>query len=148
MEWKKFVISWIFGSVLLYVTLFLVSAITMLIAPFTIFDIGGMRSASDPVMTIYYLYPILLALITTFVFSVVRGSLKGSYIERGLMFGLLLILLLTVSSGFVIVTTMQYPVGFYVDMILNGLVSYPLLGILYVVIWERCPYCRADRFTT
>ncbi len=40
MEWKKFIISWVLGSVLLYFTLFLVSAFTMVIAPFNIFDIG------------------------------------------------------------------------------------------------------------
>lgn len=145
MEWKKFIVSLVLGSVLLYITLFLISAITMLIAPFNIFDLGGMRSATDPVMMLYYLYPVLLSLITTVVFSVVRGALQGSYIEKGLMFGLLMFLLLTVTSGFIIITTMHYPVGFYIDMILNGLISYPLLGILYTIIWERCPYCSTDR---
>jgi len=145
MEWKKFIISWVLGSVLLYVTLFLVSAFTMVIEPFNIFDIGGMRSPTDPVMMLYYLYPVLLSLITTYVFSVVRGSLQGSYIEKGLMFGLLMFLLLTVTSGFIIITTMQYPVGFSLDMVLNGLISYPLLGILYTIIWERCPYCSTAR---
>lgn len=145
MEWKKFIVSLVLGSVLLYITLFLISAITMLIAPFNIFDLGGMRSATDPVMMLYYLYPVLLSLITTVVFSVVRGTLQGSYIEKGLMFGLLMFLLLTVTSGFIIITTMHYPVGFYIDMILNGLISYPLLGILYTIIWERCPYCSTDR---
>lgn len=143
MEWKKFIVSWATGSLLLYITLFLTSAITMVIAPFNIFDVGGMRSATDPVMMLYYLYPVILALITTFVFSLVRGSLQGSYLEKGLVFGGILFLLLTVTSGFIIVTTMVYPPGFYLDMILNGLISYPLLGILYVTIWERCPYCKS-----
>jgi hypothetical protein len=142
MEWKKFIVSWATGSLLLYFTLFLVSAITMMVAPFNIFDVGGMRSATDPVMMLYYLYPVVLALITTFVFSLIRGSLKGSCIEKGVVFGMILFLLLTVVSGFIIFTSMQYPPGFYLDMILNGLISYPLLGILYVVIWERCPYCK------
>jgi len=143
MDWKKFGLSWATGSVLLYITLFLVSAITMMIAPFNIFDVGGMRSATDPVMVLYYLYPVVLALITTFVFSLIRGSLHGSYIEKGLLFGMILFLLLTIVSGFIIFTSMQYPPGFYIDMILNGLISYPLLGILYVIIWERCPFCQA-----
>jgi hypothetical protein len=143
MEWKKFITAWVTGSMLLYITMFLVSGITMVIAPFNIFDVGGMRSATDPVMLLYYLYPVVLALITTFIFSLIRGSLQGSYIEKGLVFGMILFLLLTVMSGFIIFTSMQYPPGFYIDMILNGLISYPLLGILYVVIWERCPYCRA-----
>jgi hypothetical protein len=143
MEWKKFGLSWATGSVRLYITLFLVSAITMMIAPFNIFDVGGMRSATDPVMMLYYLYPLVLALITTFVFSLIKGSLQGSYVEKGLVFGMILFLLLTVVSGFIIFTSMQYPPGFYIDMILNGLISYPLLGILYVIIWEMCPYCKA-----
>ncbi len=117
--------------------------ITMLVAPFNIFDIGGMRAITDPVMILYYLYPILLSFITTFVFCIVRHALPGSYIEKGLLFGLLLFLLLTVTSGFIIFTTMRYPVGFYVDMILNGLISYPLLGIMYTFIWERCHYCSS-----
>lgn len=145
MEWKKFIVSWVLGAVLLYITLFLTSAITMFIAPFNIFDVGGMRPATDPVMALYFLYPILLAFITTIVFSVIRGALQGTYIQKGLMFGLLVFLLLTVTSGFIIVTTMIYPVGFYIDMVLNGLISYPLLGILYTFIWERCPYCNTVR---
>ena len=128
MEWKKFIVSWVLGSVLLYITLFLVSAFTMLIAPFNIFDVGGMRSATDPVMILYFLYPVLLSLITTYVFSVVRGSLQGTYVEKGLMFGLLMFLLLTVPSGFIIITTMQYPVGFYIDMILNALIRLSVTG--------------------
>ncbi|MCU0630349.1 MAG: hypothetical protein MUF37_04260 [Methanoregulaceae archaeon] len=143
MEWKKFIIAWVTGSLLLYITMFLISSITMVIAPFNIFEVAGMRSATDPVMMLYYLYPIVLGLITTVVFSIVRSALQGSYIEKGLVFGAILFMLLTVTSGFIIVTSMQYPPGFYVDMILNGLISYPLLGILYVIIWERCPYCRA-----
>ena len=142
MDWKKFLLSWVLGSVLLYSVLFLVSAISMLISPYNIFDIGGMRPATDPLMIVYFLYPVLLGFITTFVFSIIRGSLKGTYIKKGLMFGVLLFLLITVTSGFIIITTMLYPVGFYIDMILNGLISYPLLGILYTIIWETCPYCR------
>ena len=60
MEWKKFVISWILGSVLLYITMILVSAIAMLIAPYNIFDVEGMRPVNDPLMMFYYLYPALL----------------------------------------------------------------------------------------
>jgi hypothetical protein len=141
MDWKKFILSWVLGSVLLYIMLFLVSVISLMIAPYNIFDIGGMRQATDPVMTFYFLYPVILGFITTFVFSVVVGSLHGSSLEKGLMFGLILFLLITVTSGFIIITTMVYPVGFYIDMILNGLISYPLLGILYTIIWEKCPYC-------
>ena len=107
MEWKKFVVSWILGSVILYVMMLLISAITMLVAPFNIFDIGGMRAITDPVMMLYYLYPILLSFITTFVFCIVRHALPGSYIKKGLLFGLLLFLLLTVTSGFIIFTTME-----------------------------------------
>lgn len=147
MEGKKFIASWALGSLLLYITLFLASSITMLIAPFNIFDVEGMRPATDPAMMLYYMYPVLLALITTFVFSIIRGSLKGSYVEKGLMFGLLVFLLLTVTNGFIVITTMQYPVGFFIDMILNGIISYPLLGILYTIIWEKCPHCSTTRDT-
>lgn len=145
MELRKFIVSWIVGCLVLYITMFLTSALTMLIAPFNIFDVGGMRASDDPVMMLYYLYPVLLSFITTYVYSIIRGALKGPYIEKGLIFGLIIFLLLTVTSGFIIFTSMIYPAGFYVVMILNGLISYPLLGILYSFIWEKCPVCNTGR---
>jgi hypothetical protein len=136
MNWKKLILAWIAGSVLLYVTMFAFSALAMQIAPFDIFSISGMRPANDPVMLLYFAYPLVLSFTAAYAFSVVRSSLPGSFVEKGLMFGFLLILLLLVNNIFVIFSSMVYPAGFFIEMVLNGVISYPLLGIIYAKIWD------------
>jgi hypothetical protein len=65
-----------------------------------------------------------------------QGGMPGTYIQKGLLFGCILILLVLVNNVFVIFSSMTYPAGFFIELLLNGLISYPLLGILYSKIWD------------
>jgi hypothetical protein len=56
---------------------------------------------------------------------------------RGMLFGVLLLIVNTIPTLFVIYTSMSYPAGFYLANIIAGGVGYPLLGILYAYIWDR-----------
>ena len=136
MDGKKIVISWIAGAILLFVTMVIFSFVSTWIAPYSIYAIGGMRPATDPVMMLYFAYPFVFSLTAVCAYSLIRTALPGGYIRKGLIFGGILVLLVLVNNAFVIFSSMLYPAGFFIELILNGLVSYPLLGIVFSKIWE------------
>jgi hypothetical protein len=90
-----------------------------------------MRRAIDPVMMLCFAYPLVFSFTAACVYAPVRAALPGDYLRKGLVFGCILILLVLVNNVFVIFSSMAYPPGFFIELILNGLISYPLLGILF-----------------
>jgi hypothetical protein len=134
---KKLLISWIAGAVLLYITMVIFSFVSIGIAPYDIYSIAGMRQATDPLMMLYFAYPLVFSLTAACSYSLVRTALPGTSIQKGLLFGGILILLVLVNNVFVIFSSMTYPPGFFIELLLNGLIGYPLLGILYSKIWDR-----------
>jgi hypothetical protein len=138
MEWKKIFIAGIAGGILLFIAQFVFSMVGNLIAPYDIFAIGSMRKASDPVMLLFYAYPFVLSFTSAVVFDQVKDGLTPSCCGgAGLAFGLLLLLLITVPSMFVIYSSMDYPRGFYVANILFGAIGFPAVGMLYARIWGK-----------
>lgn len=139
MKTKNIIISTIACGLLLLVLSFAMDFIAQLIAPYSIFDIGGMRAIDDPIMSFYFLYPFVFALMAAIVFDMVGDSIKGpTEGHRGMIFGLILFLLVIIPNMWVIFSTMTYPAGFYVSNLLVGIIAFPLMGFLYVKIWEKC----------
>jgi hypothetical protein len=140
MDWKKLLIAGIAGGILLLVAQLVFSWIGNAIAPYDVFAIGGMRARDDPVSLLFFAYPFVLSFASAAVFDRVKGALRGEgggccCCGAGFTFGLILILLVTVPSMFVIYSSMTYPAGFYIGNILFGLIGFPALGILYARIW-------------
>lgn len=136
MDLKKILIAGIAGGILLFVAQFAFSMIGNLIAPYDIFTIGGMRARDDPIMLLFFAYPFVLSFASAAVFDRVKGALGGSCCGgAGFTFGLILFLLITVPSMFVIYSSMDYPRGFYVANILFGAIGFPAVGMLYARIW-------------
>ena len=52
------------------------------------------------------------------------------------MSGLLLFIIQTIPGMQVIFTSMTYPPGFYIGSFLDCIIGYPVLGILFVKIWN------------
>jgi hypothetical protein len=136
MQVKKILMAGIGGGFLLLVVMIISGAVANLFLPYTIFEIPGMRTADDPVSILFFLYPFVIALAGGILFNFLDPALKGGMGRRGLIFGMLLILLVTIPNQFVIYASMYYPPGFYLSSILNGLIGYPLFGILCAWIWK------------
>jgi hypothetical protein len=49
----------------------------------------------------------------------------------------ILLLLITLPSLFVIFSSMLYPTGFYIANFLTGVIGFPVLGCLFAWIWAR-----------
>lgn len=134
MDGRKILIAGIAGGILLFIAQFVFSSLANLIAPYDIFAIGGMRARDDPVMLLFFAYPFVLSFASAVVFDRVKGALGGSCCA-GLTFGLILILLVTVPGMFVIASSMNYPLGFYIGNLLFGILGFPAVGMLYARIW-------------
>lgn len=107
-----------------------------LVLPVDINQYAGMRPMNDPVMNLFYLYPFVIAFATALVFDIVRGCLNGSAIQKGLMFGGILLAVMTVPSLYVMYTSMTWPLDFYVSTAIWEIVSFPLIGVMYAKVWK------------
>jgi hypothetical protein len=99
---------------------FIVNMIVMAIAPYDVLSLGGMRSAADPVMLLFFLHPLVLGLVFAYLYTFVSKSLKGKPRDKGTEYGILMWLIYTVPSAFVVFTSMNYPLEFTIQQIAGG----------------------------
>ena len=137
MNAKNIIAGGFIGGIALLIVNFVISALIMLIAPYDALTLGGMRPAEDPLMFFFFAYPVVLSFAAAVVFDLVKDALQGSPASKGMMFGAALILLYTVPSVFITFTSMNYPVGFYLENLLFGIIGFPLIGTVYAMIWEH-----------
>ncbi len=136
MNSKNIVIGGISAGFVLLLLMIVSGYLVNLVLPADISRYGGMRAMNDPIMNLFYLYPFVIAFAAAIVFNCISGCLKGTPARKGLMFGAMLICIMTVPGLYVMYTSMTWPVDFYISTLLWELVSYPLMGILYVRIWN------------
>ena len=133
---KTVLFAGILGGIWLVIITYLGSNAGTMSAPYDIMTLDGMRSENDPVLALFFLYPFVLSFTSAVVFGMVRTSLDGTDIRRGLLFGLVMILLVMIPSLYVIYTSMTYPPGFFIGSVFTDLIGFPVLGILYARIWS------------
>jgi hypothetical protein len=133
---KTVLFAGILGGIWLVIITYLGSNAGTMSAPYDIMTLGGMRSVNDPVLALFFLYPFVLSFTSAVVFGMVRTSLDGTDIRRGLLFGLVMILLVMIPSLYVIYTSMTYPPGFFIGSVFTDVIGFPVLGILYARIWS------------
>ena len=92
-----------------------------------------MRSASDPVMALFFLYPFVLAAALTFAFSKLHSALNGDWKQKGKQFGWIAFILIGIPSAFLLWSSMDYPIGFTVSNILENFLA--LLAAGYLIAW-------------
>jgi hypothetical protein len=135
LQLKKIILAGILGGILLLATSVIFSGIAMILSPYNIFDVAGMRLMSDPIASLFIAYPFVVAIVSAIIYDIVNPALAGGTVRKGILFGCLLFLLVTVPSLFVVYSSMYFPDGFYIAGLLNGIVGYPLFGILCVLLW-------------
>lgn len=123
---KKFLLSGILAGVVLLVVNFAVSYLVQFALPFDMLSLGGIRSATDPLMVLFFFYPFVLGLAMAHVYPHV--SLDGK--NRGAKFGLMMWLVYGLTSFFVVVASMNYPTGFFVTNLLSNLIGMALAGVV------------------
>ena len=138
-DWKKIFIGGIAGGILLTIVSFIAGWVLNLFIPFGWATIQGIRSINDPIMALYFAYPLVISFAAAFVFDRLHEAKwtqkKGS--AKGIYFGGILFLLETIPNQFLVFTTMNYPNAFYVHNIIGSAIGYALLGILFTKIWKE-----------
>jgi hypothetical protein len=137
MNVRKIILSGIAGGIVLFIATFFFDWIAALVAPYDILSLAGMRAADDPVMAFFFLSPFVFSFAAAIVFDTVQGSLPPEPMRKGICFGLLMFLIYTIPSMFIIFTSMVYPAGFFIGQFLTGIFAYPLMGITFVITRER-----------
>jgi hypothetical protein len=136
MQPKNIALGGIAAGFMLLILMMVSGYLVSLVIPTGIGQYGGMRAMNDPIMNLFYLYPFVVAFAAAIVFDGVRECLKGDQIQKGLMFGGLLLILMTVPSLYVMFTSMTWPVDFYVSTGIWEMISFPLMGIMFARIWK------------
>jgi hypothetical protein len=131
MELKTFLWAVFISGAVYLVTSTILTYISGLIVPVDLLSIPGSRQYNDPMMVGYFLYGFVLAFGAVLLYNLIK--LKGKVVHKGILFGALMWIAVTISSGFMIFSTMNYSEGFYLNQVVFGLVNWVLMGI--VIAW-------------
>ena len=130
----------LFGGILSGVTFFIVgyifSWITQTIWQYNVLELGGMRSINDPISISYFAYPWVLGITLSYAYSYFDKSIEGDVIKKGLKFGLLMWLVISFTSAFLVFSSMNYPIGFTVDSVIGSLLYMIVGGIVIAKIFD------------
>jgi len=136
MNAKNIALAGIIVGAILLVLMVAINMTMNAIVPMDISSYGGMRAMDDPIILLFFFYPFVVAFAAAIVFDMVKDSLKGSQIQKGLMFSLLLLIIMMFPSLYVMYTSMTWPVEFYLATGLWEIVSFPVAGIIFARIWK------------
>jgi uncharacterized membrane protein YraQ (UPF0718 family) len=129
---RKIVLAGLSGGIVLLIGVFIADAIAQLVAPYTITELGGMRTVQDPVMMLFFFYPVIFGLIAAVVWDAIRPAFTGTDLQKALQYAGILFILVVIPNTIVIWTSMTYPIGFHLSNILAGLICYPVIGYVNV----------------
>ncbi len=117
---KKVLKAGILAGIVITIVSFLSQYIVNLVWPYDVLSLGGMRAATDPIMLLFFAHPGVLALAMAYVFEKTKGSFKGDHKTAGKKFGLLMWIVVSIPSAFLVYTSMNYPIGFTVNSVIGS----------------------------
>lgn len=134
MDMKKFFVSGVLSGIVIAIIWMLTNVLVSIIWPtYDVLKLGGMRLTCDPVMLLFFFYPWIYGFIMTYAYQKIESVFKGSYVNKGKAFGLLMWLVIVIPSAFVVYTSMDYPIAFTFNQIIGGLIQMLAAGI--VIAW-------------
>lgn len=130
MEPKKTILAGFLAGVVISIISLTVSSLVQYLFQFNVLDLGGMRAKDDPVMLLFFLHPWVVGFAMAFVYSKLEKAISGDYIQKGLRFGLLIWLVSSIPSAFIVYSSMNYPIGFTVNSVLGTILYMTAAGIV------------------
>jgi len=130
MDSKRFLLAGISAGIVILVVSMVVGILVQLAFPYNIFDLGGMRAQDDPVMALYFLHPWVLAFAMAFAYDKFGGAIQGDLTSKGTTFGIIMWILVSIPSAFLVYSSMNYPIGFTLQSVLGSLIYMPLSGLV------------------
>jgi hypothetical protein len=136
MNSKNIVIAGLAAGTLLFVLLFGLNVIMNQLISYDIAKFNGMRPMDDPVMLLFFVYPFVVAFAAAYVFDIIHPALPQSGVQKGVSFGILLLVIMAIPSNFAMYTAMDWPVTFYIGNLIWAFAGFLLTGIIFARIWK------------
>ena len=95
-----------------------------------------MRSIKDPICILYFIYPWILGFALSFAYPYFDKGLEGKPITKGWKFGLLMWIVVGITSAFLVFSSMDYPIGFTVNSVVGSLLDTLIAGIIIANIFN------------
>ncbi len=131
---KKFK-SWLLAGIVMSIVSMVVSFVVNLLFAYDVFALPGIRPITDPLLIAFFAYPFLLSAIMVFAWDRVHSLFhKGHAREKAFEFGVFVWLFAGFLNTFLVLTSMDYPLGFFVDSFAGTLLS--TIAGAYVIVRE------------
>jgi len=136
MKGKQVLVGGILAGVIIFVISWIFSWLTQTIWQYNVLELAGMRRADDPVAILYFVYPWVLGFSLSCVYSYFHKAFDGGIVLKGWKFGLLMWIVVSITSAFLVFASMNYPIGFTVNSVFGSLVYMLVAGIVLVKIFD------------
>jgi len=132
----KIAVAGLVGGTLLFVLLFGLNVIMNHLITYDISKFYGTRPMNDPVMMLFFVYPFILAFTAAYIFDTVYPALRGSVMQKGISFGVILLVNVAIPWNFAMYTSLDWPATFYAGNLIWAVLGFVSTGILFARIWN------------
>ncbi len=133
---KKSVLAGLAAGAVIFVLSFAMEALIQAVLPYKWTDLGPIRDLKDPLMTAFWLYPFVMGLVASMAYQWVGKRFQGNWLEKGRKLGLMLWFIVAVPETYLLVTSMNYPLGFYASLVVGYLLYYLAAGLVVAKLSE------------
>jgi len=116
---KNLIVSGLLSGLVIAIVWIVINLVVGAALPYNLMDLGGMRPMEDPLMALSFLHPWVLGFAMSYLFPYVRPEGKTD-VQKGLCFGGLMFLVVTIPSAYMVYTSMDYPIAFNIEQLLGG----------------------------
>jgi len=136
MKLKQILIGGILAGIVIEVISLAFSWLAQSIWQYDVMKLAGMRPITDPIAVLFFVYPWVIGFALVCVYSYFEKALDGNYITKGWKFGLLMWIVVSISSAFLVFASMDYPIGFAVNSVIGPLIYMLVTGIVIAKIFD------------
>jgi len=139
MNWKKIIFSTVLGgSMALALSVSFAGMWSLLFPYYNPLSIPGMRAMSDPLMALYYVQPFVQVLAFAIAFHFFGSTFgKMPVLKQGTHFGLIMWMLITLPSMFLVYASMDYGETFLLTTTITQLFEYTLAGMAIAWVFAK-----------
>jgi len=136
MKIKQILVGGILSGTVIFVVSWIFSLLTQNIWQYNVMDLAGMRPIDDPICILYFIYPWVLGFALSFVYPYFDKGLEGTFITKGWKFGLLMWIVVGITSTFLVFSSMDYPIGFTINSVVGSLLDMLVAGFIIAKIFD------------
>jgi len=136
MKLKQILIGGVLAGIVIEVISMAFSWLAQSIWNYDVLKLAGMRPVTDPVSILFFVYPWVLGFALVCVYSYFEKALEGNYIAKGWKFGLLMWVVVSISSAFLVFASMDYSIGFTANSVIGPLIYMLVTGVVIAKIFD------------